>query len=897
MSFHLEKAITTWKQPYLYNRAFSSEDVEELEGSLRDRVEVLIKQGLTEKEAFQTAVRRAGALDTAETEYQKVYWGKLRRERQLKDELIMRLSMIKNYVKVAIRSLRKQKGYAFINVLGLAIGLTCFILIGLFVQYELSYDKFHDKSERIYRIAREIPGKPYLGSNLWTPTPAPLVHALIEELPEVEHATQFAKANSLIANDDKRFYEDGIFATEQFFDVFDFQLLQGDPATVLVDPESIVLTRSLAIKFFGDTHPIGQSISVSHSGEHFRGETLMNVTGIVEDVPANSHFTFDYLVPVTSSRELLYYLDRWDSNNYFTYVSLRPDHSIAEFEAKLPQMAQKHLSQVEYYQANPDYMELYFPQALTDIHLYSKVNIEFGVNGDIKYVYLFSAIALLILLIACINYINLATARSATRFREVGVRKVMGAQRGQLIGQFMSEAILPSVLALLIAIGLVILLLPVFNSITAREMGLGLYRNGGFLAILLLIGLGIGLLAGSYPALMMSSFQPVSMMKGILNRRPGKARLRNVLVVAQFAITIVLIIGTLVIQRQLHYIRNANTGVDRDQVVAMQIKDQTLHEHFPALKQTLLSYPNILGVTAAQSDPTGIDSSTPATEWEGVEEGQSILVHRSAIRYDFLDLFDLELVEGRDFSEAMATDEEEGILINETLKRQLGWDTAVGKRFNFRDRTRIIGVVKDFNFHSFHLAVAPLALTLESGWWFPYQRIYVKAGVGEMQETISFLEKTMADFSPEYPFEYYFLDDAYNQMYQTETRLGSLLSYFTFLALFIACMGLLGLAAFMAQQRTKEIGVRKVLGATQSNILFLLSKDFTRLVLIAFALAAPVGYVALNRWLQEFAYGISVGWGTFAIAGSAVLLVAWLTVSVQSMRAALADPVKSLKHE
>ena len=896
-TFNLEAAISAWRNSLIHERAIDNDDIEELEQHIRDHVDDLVRQGQSEAEAFDAVMESMGSLAETKEAFEKVYWGKIRYERTIKQELIWRISMIRNYIKIAGRNLRKQKGFAFINIFGLAAGLTCFILIALFVRHEFSYDRFHEQAGRIYRIvsASSTPSSP--DNSQWAYTSAPFLESLQEEFPEVEHATQFTKAASLIESGEKRFYENGIFARGHFFDVFSFPSIGGVARTALEDPNSIILTRSLAEKYFGAVNPVGQMVTVSHSGPNFSGKKAMRVAAVIEDVPANSHFSFDYVVPVSSSNDQLNYLDRWDSNSYYTFALLRPGHSISAFEQKLPEVTRPHLSEAEYYAQNPGDMPKFIPQALSSIHLYANVNGEFGVNGDIKYVYLFSAVALLILLIACINYVNLTTARSALRSMEVGVRKVMGAHRRQLIGQFMSEAILPSLFALLIAVVLVVLLLPAFNELTAREMTLNLSRQGAFLGILLLIGLGVGLLAGSYPALTMSSFNPVGMMKGVLNRISNKKALQNTLVVLQFSITIALIVGVVVIQRQLQYIQSANTGIDRHQVIAISVKDETLHERFPALKQSLLSNPDVLRVTAAQSNPTDIDASSLIQEWEGAEEGQRIKVNRSAIRYDYLDFFGIQLTEGRDFSQEISTDEEEGIIINESLKRQLGWEEAVGKQLSLRGRTRVIGVIEDFNFHSFYHAIEPLALTLESGWWFPYQRIYVKAGAGEMRQTLDFLQQTMAEFSPDHPFEYYFLDDAYNQMYQTEMRLGSLLSYFTGLALLIACLGLLGLATFTAQQRTKEIGVRKVLGATHSNILLLLSKDFTRLVLIAFVLAVPVSYLMLSRWLEEFAFKVSLGWGTFVVAGGVVLIFAWLTVSYQSMRAALANPVDSLRHE
>ena len=588
--------------------------------------------------------------------------------------------------------------------------------------------------------------------------------------------------------------------------------------------------------------------------------------------------------------------DQWDINNYLTYVSLRPGYDLPTFREKLVALGQKYLGRIGYYQDNPDRISIYFPQALTDIHLHSDLNNEIDTEGNITYVYLFSAIGLLILLIACINYMNLATARSLMRAKEVGVRKVMGAQRVQLVGQFMGEAMILSTAALGLAVGLVYLLLPSFNALTAREMSLGWVDQSGFWLTVVALGLGVGFLAGSYPALVLSGFAPVSVMKGVLHRAAGKITLRNGLVVAQFAITTALIVSTFAIHQQLHYFQTANTGLDRDHVVLIRVGDRAVMAQYEALTQTLSGHPNVLGVTASRQDPTEIGSRAEATSWEGSEEGQHILFYHTAVQPEFVEFFGIELVEGRDFSETVTADAYEGLLINETMARQLGWEAAVGKWFNFQGREmRIVGVMKDFNFRSFHEATAPMALYLGKDW--PFSRVLVKVRPERMQATLAHLEATMATFSPASPFVYEFLDDAYNNMYQVEMRLGRLFSYFTGLALLIACLGLLGLAAFMAAQRTKEIGVRKVLGASLADILVLLSKDFFKLVALAFVIAAPLAYLAMERWLEGFAYRIELGPALFLFTGSLVLLVALLTVSYQSIKAALADPVKSLRYE
>ena len=801
--------------------------------------------------------------------------------------------MLKNYLKIAFRRLYKQKGYSFINVFGLAVGLTSFILISLFVQFELSYDTFHEKADRIYRVAKEDPGSYYLGTNQYAATSAPMAQALMDEFPEVEHGVQIEPVEVVLGLEDIRFHEEGLYATRHFFEVFSFDLLHGNSETALVDPNSVILTASLAQKYFGTADPIGQVLSYVRAGE----PGTLTITGVVADPPPNSHFTFDYLLSMTTSNYYRHLLetDQWDSNNFRTYVSLYPGYDLPAFEEKLVALAQKYLGRIDYYQRNPDRISIYFPQALTDIHLHSHLNFEIGPNGDITYVYLFSAIGLLILLIACINYMNLATAWSTMRAKEVGVCKVLGAQRGQLVGQFLGEALLLSAVALGLAVLLVYMLLPVFNKLTAREMSLEWADQPGFWLGVVGVGLAVGLLSGSYPALMLSGYKPVGVLKGVLQRRTGKATVRGVLVVTQFAITVALVVGTLTIYQQLHYIRTANTGVDRDHVVSIPVEDRAVQEQYAALRDALTKHPDVLGVTASWRNPTQIGAQSGATSWEGAEEGQHISVYHMAVQQGFVELFQIALVEGRGFSEEMTADAREGMLINETMARQLGWETAVGKWFDFQGRElRIVGVMKDFNFLSFHQAMAPLALYLGSEG--DFSRVLVKVRPEQVPATLAHLEATMATFSPGSPFVYEFLDDAYSSMYQTEVRLGRLFSYFTGLALIIACLGLLGLAAFTSAQRTKEIGIRKVLGATLADILVLISREFLKLVAIAFVIATPVAYFVMRRWLESFAYRIEIGVTVFLFTLALVLLSAILTVSYQSIKAALADPVKSLRH-
>lgn len=807
--------------------------------------------------------------------------------------------MLKNYLKIAFRNLRRQVGFAFINIFGLTIGLACFILICLFVQHERSYDSFHDKSERIYRIVEEDPTGFYLGSNLYTDTPAPLLNALLDEFPEVEHVTQLQKVRALLNTEQKGLYRDGIYASDQFFDVFTFPFAHGNPRTALSEPNTIVLTESMAQTLFGDTDPLGHSVSVLPSVPWWltppSSGTSMSVVGVVEDVPTNSHFSFDYLISLSSSGEYIEDLDQWDNSNYFTYASLHPGQSIEAFESKLAVLARTNLRQNEYYQNNPDEITTHLTQALTDIHLRSQINGEFGPNGDIKYVYFFSLIAFLILFIASINYINLTAARATSRIKEVGVRKSMGARRSQLIGQFMGEATVPTVLGMVGALMLAILLLPSFNAMMGRTIAIDLSNNGVLLGGLILFGLGVGILSGSYPAISLSARHPVKMMNGVMRRNMSMHASRNVLVVTQFAIGIALIIGTLVMREQLDFMQSAHTGIDRNHVISIEVKDPELRSRFSTLEQSLSSHPGVVAVTASHHNPIYIDAQSSTRAWEGSLEGQSISAYHTSVHHNYVDLFNVELTEGGEINRTHYPDERVGMLINETLKRQLGWDTALGKWIELNGRKgRVVGVMKDFNFQSFHQPVEPLALYLDSS---DYSRVLVKAQPQDLQGTLSFLEMKMVELSPAFPFEYVLLDGAYDRLYERENMIGSIFSFFTVLALAIACLGLFGLAAFIASKRRKEMGVRKVLGASTSEILIMLSRECTRLVGFAFLLSAPLAYFIMRGWLQGFAYRTTIGWKIFALAGGLALVLALLTVSYQTIKVAIKNPVESLRYE
>ena len=799
--------------------------------------------------------------------------------------------MFFHYVKIGLRSLRKQAAFAATNLIGLSVGLACVLLIALFVRFEMSYDRFHTTSDRLYRIIKEDPTTYFYGNSRFAVTPAPLVTALPDEFPEVAHATQLFGANRLLQHEQAQSFEDGMYATSDFFKVFTFPLVAGNEHTALNEPNSIVLTESMVEQFFRGRNPIGETIEV-RQGKDFIG---MTITGIAEDPPANSHLAFSYIISASSTRDYTRYLDNWDSNNYLTYVTLKPEQSLEAFTSKLSQLARKYLSQYAYYQDRPEDITTYKVQPVVDIHLHSDARFDFGQNGDIRYVYLFSVIAILILLIAGINYINLGTARSLTRASEVGVRQVLGARRPQLIGQFAGESLLPALLALCIALLLVQIALPVFNSLVGRDIALSLINDLDLLFLFVAIGIVVGLLAGSYPALSLTRIKTVQIIRGVLGGVRNKARMRNALVVLQFTISVALLISALVIRDQIEFTRSQQTGIDRDQVISVRVRDKEVFKNFATLKETLFQDASVLAVTAAGHNPTNIYSSSGTDSWDGVKEGQEIAIYNSPIQPGYVEALGIDLVEGEGMRPDRAAGGPEQILINETLRSELGWESALGKQISLNGRDgQVVGVMKDFNFQSFHRPIGPLLLYPDSYW---VSRVLVKVQPENMQETIASLEEAFTAMSTVFPFEYEFLDSAYEDMYQSEKQLGSIVGYFTGLALFIACLGLMGVAAYTIEQRTKEIGVRKVLGASLHQILALLSRDFLLLIGIALVLAAPVAYYVMNIWLEDFVYRITPGIPTLAVAGGLTLLISMGIVLYQSLRVANLNPVESLRSD
>jgi len=752
--------------------------------------------------------------------------------------------MFKNYLKIAVRTLLKYKAYSCINIFGLAVGMACCLLIVLFVQHELSYDRYHERGENIYRVISERVGG---GGAIRGPyTYGEMALELEKAFPEVLHAVRMRFQRSILIKYEGEFFtvENVIYTDPNILQVFSFPLLRGDSAKIL-DPTSVVLTAALAEKLFGKNDPIGKVLSIT-VGEK---EEPFVVNAIVDDVPKNSHFTFNMLVPF----QALYRTNLAIKNHQFwTYVLLPEGYQANELESKLPTFALQ-------YHGDEDVKERrlrYELQPLKSIYFGEE---DAPNKGDRRYVTIFSAIALLILLIACANFMNLAIARSFKRTKEVGVRKVMGAQRRQLIGQFLGESLLCCMIAIPLALVFVELILPTVSTLAEKEIILDLNDNTTFLSALLCIILFIGLVSGSYPALFLSAFQPEVVLKGRHRGRMKNATLGKCLIVFQFVISIVLVAGTFVMQRQLHFIQNQKLGFDKEQVVVIPLQNVSVRQNIASFKNELLKHAAIINATACAGVPTQrafAGMIYGGLRVEGIAKG--IDFHVATVDEDFLKTLGMELVAGRDFSKAFATDASEAFLINETAVKSLGLptaETALGKRLNMLGMKvgPIIGVVRDFHFESLHRKIEPFLLHINREYvW----AIAVRIRPNHVSSMITFIEKEWKSFAPDMPFEFSFFDEQINVLYRREQRVQQIFLYFAVLAVFLASLGLLGLVAFSAEQRTKEIGIRKALGASVAAIVSLLSKDFLKLILVANLVALPVAWLALNRWLQDFAYRI-----------------------------------------
>jgi len=795
--------------------------------------------------------------------------------------------MWKNNLKIAWRNLVKQRLYSSINLLGLTVGMTCFILITLYIQYESSYDTHHENANRIYRVYQQQKGNDFKGTDLYGVTPAPLARVMEETFPEIEVATNVRAKWDMLSYQDKVLSPRVLYADEKIFDIFDIPILNGVGAEALQNPNSILLSESLAKKYFGEESPLEKDLV-------FGNERPLTVKGIFKDVAKNQHLPFEYIVSFENSKQ--FKRDKkegkWDSNNYLTYILLSEGTDYQLLESKFS--AFDKLTKAAY--KNLPFQPAYFLQSIKDIHLTSNINFDPSTAADLRLLYLLTSIAFIVLLLAVINYTNLTTTTSIKRSKEVGIRKVMGAQKIQLITQLLSESILLTSISFVLALGLVYLLLPLFNNLIDQPISFNIMGGRWLLIGMLSTALFISVLSGLYPAFFLSTVSPAKAFKGnFLNNTGQGIGLRNILTIGQFTAAIVLTISSVVVYQQLQYIQNKKLGFNREQILYVPFWFEEIDKNSEIIRNKLLSHPNVKKVAKSTDLPLDSSNQGIVENWEGNTGEEAFHCYRNYIDYNYLETFEIELVAGRNFSPTHPIDSTKSYILNEAAVAAAGWtpESALGKSF---EEGQVIGVVKNFHFQPMNRGIEPLFMKFNNS-TNNYGNIAIKINMDNVENTLSHVQQTFKKVAPSLPVDYHFMDESYDQLYKSEQRLGKAFNIFTVLALFIACIGLFGLVSYNVVKRTKEIGIRKVLGASVVNIVQILSKDFLKLVFVALLVAIPIAYYFTNQWLLNFAYRIEVQWWIFALAGVAAILIASLTISFQSIKAAIANPIESLRNE
>jgi putative ABC transport system permease protein len=784
--------------------------------------------------------------------------------------------MFKNYLKIAWRHLLSNKSHSIINLAGLALGLACTMVILMWIRRELSVDQYHADLDRIYRI---MENQSYSGGKIYTfaATPGPMAPAMKENYPEVEYASRvdWGSAN-LFRLGDQSFRERGHYTDPDFLRIFTIPFKYGDPNTAIDRPRTVAISEAMAEKYFGDGNPVGESIWVDDTMNY-------QVTGVFEDLPDHSTFQFDFLMPYEDYFERNQWLTNWNSNGIRTYLKLMPGTKGEAFAAKVDDFVVQN--------SNQGNVELLL-QPFRDVYLRTDYQDgQYQGGGRITYVRLFAIIAAFILIIACINFMNLTTAQSARRAKEVGIRRVSGATKQRLVGQFLGESLLLTFIAGLLATGMVALILPYFNQLFDVELGVALLDGWSALGLLGLLVM-TGLLAGSYPAFFLARFEPVRVLKGLTKRGGGALWLRKGMVIAQFAIATFLILSTVVIYKQMAYLRNKNLGYKKENLLTIRMMGQ-MWDKYETIKAELLRRPGVEAVSASNGYVYAWGNNTSNFSWQGKDPDENILFQTMTVDYDFLETIGAELLEGRSFSKEHPSDSA-NFVINQRSAELMGMASPAGQSLTYGNaKGTIIGLVRDFHVTSLYNEQDPVIMVLR-----PFKNfIYVRIRPEDVTATLARIEQTVEQHNPAYPFEFQFVDQEYDKLYRSEQRTSALSKIFAFLAIFVSCLGLFGLAAFATQQRTKEIGIRKVMGATVVQLSSLLSKEFLMLVLTGFLLATPVAWYMTRQWLMDFAYRISIEWWMIALAGMLALLIAFATVSIQTVRAASRNPVKALRYE
>lgn len=898
MRFDLDAAVAAWRRPLEHTRAFLHDDIDELEAHLRDHVDRLVSSGLDEATAFRRATERLGMVFELEPEYRKVRWVKHRHRRSMWRELIWEGSMLKNYMMVALRTMRRQKGFTAINIIGLAVGLACCLLIGVYVYHEATYDRFHQHADRIYRViydwqegadAQKAPRSEFAAWGSAAPGPA-----LAADFPEIEHMVRFSGGHtSLLSRDDLSFQEeDYYFADSSVFLMFDFDLLRGTPETALDEPDTIVLTETTARKYFSNEDPMGQTLLLEN-------EVPLRVTGVMADLPFNTHFKMDMLISISTfeSRAQDYKFQSWGYVDFFTYVMLREGHDLDALRAQMPAFIDRHIDEGMRTTEATRFIDF---EPLTEIYLGPIADLSnIGPQGNAANLRIFTLIGVFILLIACINFMNLSTARSVERAKEVGVRKVLGSERAVLVQQFLAESIVIAVLSMVLAALLVVFAKPFFEQLSGMAFPGHLLSHPVVIALIVGVTVLVGAMAGFYPAMVLSDFKPALVLKGTFKRSKQGIVLRKGLVISQFAISVGLLISTLVVYDQVQFMQSQRLGFAQDQQLVIDFgHDGEVVGQLNSLMQTWEAHPAVYAAAATRSIPGGYrpNAGTTIENPQGQMQDESFQIFE--VDFGVVEHLEIEVVAGRAYSTDFPSDSTQALMVNETAARLYGYanpEDIIGVRFDQWGKSgEVIGVIKDFHHQSLHQRIAPLSLRLAPN---STRFFLLRVDTQDIQQTLAELEGIWKERVPHRPFLYSFLDESFEAQYRAEEQFGTLFGSFAGLALFIACLGLLGTAAYAMQQRTKEIGVRKVLGASTREIVGLLSKEIVVLVGIAFLVAFPLVYFGLNNWLDNFPYRTGINIGLFFLAGGVILLIAFITISYQTLRAATAAPIESLRYE
>lgn len=906
--FDLEKAIQQWRKTLNKNSALEDGYKEELECHLRDKVEYLTNSGFSEQKAFEDAAQKIGEAHNLGSEFYKSYTQK-KSGRPPWEKSRWVPSLVSSYLKIAFRKIRRQRIFAFINIAGLSVGLACCTVIILYVTNELSYDKYHEDANRIYRIASHTINS--VGESRSATTPAPLGPELKASYPEIEEAVRIIPpyenaSHVLVAREEKRFFEHRIwFADKEIFRFFNIPMLMGSPEKALVNPNTVVITEGMAEKYFGKEEPLGKTLQLEIDYDTGSVESqAYEVTGVVKNSPANTHLKYDMFlsIPTFSSNLPSFETDWLNFHSKYTYVKLVPGADAVDFELKI-QKAAEMASQIYAEETNRTLkLYEYFIQPITRIHMFSHFSGEIEPPGNWYYVSIYSIIAFLILLIGCMNFINLSAALSTTRTKEVGLRKIVGAQRKQLVLQFLGESFLITILAFIFAFGLIMVLLIPFNQMAGTELSLAGLKQpivmASLFGLLLLVGVG----SGYYPALILTTFNPISVLQGKLAPTPRGSRMQKLLVIGQFTISIFLVICTLTVFQQLKFMKGRALGFNLEQKLILRVKSNLNHlrRDYESIKNDFLQNPSITGATVSSSVPGDKIDGGYYMSTKGPDFADSARLKVITMDHDFIQEYEIKMAAGRAFQRGKEDDENGAYLINMAGIRELGFSSpeeALGKSYMahyHRLTKKIVGVTEDFHYNGMQEIVGPLVLDIENSLM---NTITLSIRVENMKALINFVEKTWKAHFPGIPFEYSFLDDNFARVYLYEEQMGRLLGMITSLGFVIACLGLFGLASFVAQSRKKEIGIRKVLGATTSDIVSMLSKDFVKLILVSVLIASPLAWTAIQLWLQDFAYRIDMNLFIFFAVALGALVIAMTTVSIQGVRVAVANPVNSLHDE